>query len=123
MSDNCLFIAGGVLIKWKFNTRAKNGTFTITEGKEVELYDDQGELIDRSSLDQTEIKFNAFSGDTIKINGHKWMFALVPVMKIGLFSRGGVVAGMEHGMRDDVKEANRKREELQKLLEDMQTNK
>jgi len=78
--------------------KAKNGTLGVTSEKELVLFDDNSQVIDRALVSQVVFKFSSFSGDSININGHKWPLSFVPPMKTGPLSSGGLVGGMEYGM-------------------------
>lgn len=119
MNENWIFVSNGMTIGMGLKIRAKNGTLGITSTTELILFDDNGVIIDRAPVAQIVFKFSSFVGDSIIINGHKWPLSFVPPMKTGPFS-GGLVAGMEYGMREDVIAGRQKREEFKALIERMQ---
>ena len=116
MSSDWIFVSRGMQIGLGLKTKAKNGTLGITSLRELLLYGDNGEVIDRAPIAQIIFKFSAFSGDSVQMNGHKWPLSFVPPMKTGPFS-GGLVGGMAYAAREDVKAGNQKREEFKLLIE------
>ena len=119
MNTDWMFVSGGMQIGLGIRIKAKNGTLGVTSSKELVLYDDKGEMIDRAPIAQIAFKFSTLVGDSIKMNGHKWPLSFVPPMKTGPFS-GGFVAGMEYALRDDVRDGKQKREEFKALIEKIQ---
>lgn len=119
MNENWMFTANGISVKLGMKIKAKNGTLGLTSEKELVLLDDNGGVIDRAPASQVVFKFSSFLGDSIKINGNKFLLSFVPPMKTGPFA-GSAGSGMAYGMRDDVKAGEQKRKEFQALIEKIQ---
>ena len=119
MNSDWIFISHGMQVGLGIKVKAKNGTLGITSSKELLLYGDNGEIMDRAPISNIVFKFSSFSGDSVTINGRKWPLSFVPPMNTGPFS-GGLVGGMEYAARDDVKAGKQKREEFKVLIEKLQ---
>ena len=120
MNSDSIFVCKGVQILAGIKIKAKKGSLEVTPAKELVLYGDNGEIIDRTPIPQATFKFSALTGDSVTINGKKLALSFVPPMKTGFFS-GGLVAGMEYSQREDVQAGRARREEFKELVEQIQT--
>jgi len=119
MNSDSIFVCKGMQITTGIKLKAKNGTLEVTSAKELVLYGDNGDIIDRAPIPQATFKFSALTGDSVTINGKKWALSFVPPMKTGLFS-GGLAGGMEYSLREDVQVGRARRDELKILVEQIQ---
>ena len=58
MSSDWIFVSRGMQIGLGLKTKAKNGTLGITSLRELLLYGDNGEVIDRAPIAQIIFKFS-----------------------------------------------------------------
>lgn len=124
MELDLLFVCEGLQISVGIKIKAKKGKLEVTPANELVLSGDKSEVLARSSITQVAFKFSSLDPGavTVKMNGKKWYVAFEPPMKTSAFGAiGGMVAGMEHAQREDVKAARAKREEFRALVEKAQT--
>ncbi|MDR0957000.1 MAG: hypothetical protein LBM09_00245 [Candidatus Nomurabacteria bacterium] len=128
MNADWIFVGNGVRIGNNIKAKAKNGTVGVTSMRELYIYGDNGEIIDHAPIMQTIIKFSNVTGDSVKMNGNKYMLAFVPPIKTstsimhGMLGGavGGFVAGLNESQRPEVQFGRQKREEFKALIERIQ---
>ncbi len=118
MNADWAFSGNGIGIQKGLKILAKNGTLGVTAALELYLYNDAGQVIDHAPLSQAVVKLGSMAGDTVKMNGNKYMLVFVPQPKTSAFGlAGGVAAGMQYGQM--LRECA-KRNEFMALIERVQ---
>jgi len=126
MSQDVLFASNEMQMRVGLKMKAKKGSLEVNSVKELVLYGDNGETLDKAPVVGIDFKFSSIDpgATTIKMNGVKWYISFEPPMKsTGFGAIGGAIAGMEHAQREDVKAARVRRDELRALVEKIQAEK
>lgn len=121
METEWIFACNGILLQAGPKKLAKNGMLGVSKENELVLFNDNGDVIDRAPVSQAVVKFSAFLGDSIKMNGHKYALSFVPPPKTSAMLLGGAVGALASGMAQGMENADqsKKREELKALMESL----
>ncbi|MDR1266711.1 MAG: hypothetical protein LBK42_14435 [Propionibacteriaceae bacterium] len=125
MTEGWLYNCAGVHITSGLSQKATKGYIGVNTQGELILFNNKGEAFDRAPATEVEAKFSGFTGNTIKMNGHKYHVEFHPLSQNFGAALGGIVGGAIAGAlsftgADDNRSEKQKREQLDEVIKRLQ---